>query len=227
MRPNQIVNHPKRKEIDAAIVAGKSQKSIADEFGFTQVVVWRYIRGEFARHAQVADMARQVSAGTFIVDTMLRMLDTVEKMRLALVDDLTDPEDPEKFDLSPRANEIKVIYYEMKEENGKERKVKRRELLKDILQEMRDSGRDVEKVIINTTDIRKLLLDTVDTATRQLKLWVDTEVAASQVKTDQAVREILDEFIPLLIEESDRRPEVKEHVTRTLRALKKRLTGTD
>jgi hypothetical protein len=224
---NQIEVHPERAEIDKAIVEGVTQKEISRRFGVPQPVISRYVWNSFARTKVQADIARDVSHGNMVLAHMMRMLETLEKMRQSLMEYLQDPNDPSKFWVGPRATEIDVVYDAPRaNEAGVYRE---RTKLSTLLEEIRDAHPEFEMVEVNvkTADARKLLLDVVNSTAKQLQLWIDTELAASQVKNDEAVRSILDELVPLLLEEADDKPELKPHVTRLLRKVKKRLIGFD
>lgn len=221
----KIEEHPQRDLIDKAIIERRTQKSISEEFGVSQPSISQYIWKHFAEHKARADLERDVSHGEFVLRHMMRMLDTLEKMRQSLIEYLQDPEDPSKFWMGPRANEIEVVYdAPRKNDAGVFRE---RTKLSTLLEEIRDMHPEYELVEINvkTSDARKLMLDVVNSTARQLQLWIDTEVASSHVKTEEAVREILDEFLPILLEEADEQPELRPTVTKLLRRVKKRLLG--
>ena len=225
-RPSTIEHHPQKQLIDEAICSGEKQKIIAARFGITPAAITRYIQNAFARDKVRADQERQVSSGTFILANMMKMLDTLEKMREALVEQLQDPDDPSKFNLSPRADEIEVTYDTIRTIDDKV--MRQKDTLQNLLEQVRaGTPHEIVSINIKTMDLRKLLLDTVDGVAKQMQLWLNTELAASSVRTDEAIRTILNEFIPLLLEEAENRPELKKHVARVLRSLKTRLLGSD
>lgn len=221
----KIEEHPQRDLIDKAIIEGETQQAIGKRFGVQQSAVSKYVWNQFAAHKAKADLQREVSHGEFVLRHMMRMLETLEKMRQSLVEYLSDPDDPSRFYLGPRATEIEVVYDAPRaNEAGVYRE---RTKLQTLLEEVRDGHPEFEMVEINvkTADARKLMLDVVNSTARQLQLWIDTEVASSHVKTEEAVRAILDEFIPILLEEADEKPELRPTVTRLLRKVKGRLLG--
>ncbi len=124
-----ICGHAQREEIDRALVRGESLRVLAKCYGTSHAALFRHKRDHIP-----AELARVVEAGTLARATALAgeverlaladdgralavmaelesMLRRVKKLFDACDDWLTDPDDPQRYDLGPRAEELLVHYW--------------------------------------------------------------------------------------------------------------------
>lgn len=180
-RQCSICSHPDRTAIDKEIVAGTAFRVIAQRFAVSSDSLQRHKVGHLAdlltraavveqeRGVELVTQQREQSAAQDAValDVMskLRLIfDRAEKMLAACDEWLTDPNDLTRYDLSPRAHEINVIYEDVlydDEGNGHTKKGKAR--LSDLLTIAREPTPDRAFTLVETktADPRKLLLNTV------------------------------------------------------------------
>jgi hypothetical protein len=179
-RACSICTHPKRAEIDKALVAGTPLRNVAERFETSATALHRHkathlvdviVRAE-RQHAvkverQVAKREAQKDDDALDVMTELkRLFARMNKLMNACDEWLTDPDDPTRYDLSPRAREVMVHYEEIDDSGAKPAVVRRKATLDKLLQEARgETTRSWTLVETKAADPRELIV----TTSRQLK----------------------------------------------------------
>src|SRR5438874_9186063 len=145
-RPCTICNHPQRGAIDLALATGDPVRNIAERFDTTHTALLRHranhLAGRLARakqrsavdasRQQVEDQrlvsesqARQAADDAFDLDVLNELQRCVRRL-VRLMDAceqyLRDPDDPERYDLTPRAESVIVSYSECGEGGARVRK---------------------------------------------------------------------------------------------------------
>jgi hypothetical protein len=165
-----ICGHPERTAIELAIANRQPLRAIARQYSVSKDAVARHRDGCGAQPViearQEADVARQLTVKEELRGIMAR----VEKLYQACDDWLQDPEQPGRYELGPRAREIKVTYTEWVPAGDGVRPVVRSALLSVLLAKIEGTGRDVERVEMRQADPRMLLLKTCEQLTAQLQL---------------------------------------------------------
>lgn len=169
-RKCSICTHERAEYINKNILKGSSFRAISRQFCGNDSM-----RDALRRHSEncldvdvraVIRESIEKGKALAVVDVhaeFFEQLTFVKKMRLAVINELTDDETG-KFTLEPRLNEISVVYEDHadKKPNG-EPKRKRRSLdllLKEIAAQKEEFS--VESATIKSTDIRKFALDVID-----------------------------------------------------------------
>lgn len=159
-----IADHPKRAEIEKALAAGdRSLRNIAEQYNISHVSLHRYLHERFAEKAAKARELQDAKEGDRIYHEIRAVMERCQKLYDAADEWLTDPENPEKYYIGPRADEV-VVYYE--EKQG-EAVVRRSATLQELLNNV---GREVVSHRTKYADPRELLLKTAQTLNRQLEL---------------------------------------------------------
>jgi hypothetical protein len=184
-RPCTVCTNPRRAEIDGALVAGETFHQVSVRFGIPKANVFRHRahvanRLALARQRSIADQARlQAEDGALLaqdeqrraaaiaidVDVVGELQRSVKRMiRLCEACDrwLADPEDPVRYDLSPRAEEIMVTY---SEDTGP----RKRATLADLLARLGGAVRR-DRVEMEAADPRRLLVMASTRMQAQLQL---------------------------------------------------------
>lgn len=161
-RSYAIANHPKRQEIELEILEGKSCTSIAEKYGISSSAVDRYKKKALRMRMQVAS----VQDVDDLISRLNEYLDGVDQMYDSVFDWLSDPDDPGRLTIEPRAREVTVIT----EADIDGKIVRKKEKLSDLLYLIRGTDRNVLEVNVSWTDPRQLLLSTVSTLQKTLEI---------------------------------------------------------
>ena len=182
---NSIIAHPQRLEIEKAIIDGVPLRDIAGQYGTSRSALARYKNKHLAaRIAQAAKLknadglpevaqARQISAARHIIDAdylqqqLNQQMDRVLKLFDACDEWLQDPDNPDKYTLDPRVDEIKVVYGEQVGDEW----VKKRAPLSALLAKLADSGVHVATWEHKRADPRELVLKTANQLKGSLELF--------------------------------------------------------
>jgi len=184
-RPCSVCQSEHRAAIDEALIAGEPIRRIAAHSGASETALRRHrdrhIPATLARAKQVEERARttalqaqadrqDAAADAQALDAMgeLRQLfATVHKLRSACDDWLTDPADPTRYTLEPRADDVQVVYWEA-DPDGRRRR--RKAPASVLLARLAVSGLEVERWETRHADPRKLLLDAAGQLGEQIGL---------------------------------------------------------
>ncbi len=183
-----VCDHSERTAIDTALVGGEANRFIAKRFALSAAAVQRHRanhlptvlaeakqRQDQARDSHVAAVGDAVQERAAAEDA--HALDVMEELgrcfqRVNLLFDacdrwLRDADDPDRYDIGPRAGDILVTY----EEPGADGKpVRRKEALDRLLARLEASGAMVERWESKHADPRELVLKTAQQLTGQTQL---------------------------------------------------------
>ena len=148
-----ICGHEEREEIDRALVRGEGLRALGRRYGTSHTALFRHKRdhipaelaltaaraveaGRLARAtALVGEVEQRTERGLNVMAELESTLRGVNKLFEACDDWLTDPEDPERYDLGPRAEELLVHYWQTGEDGERVRaKAPLSELLEQVAQ---------------------------------------------------------------------------------------------
>lgn len=183
-----VCSHPKREEIDRAIAAGiESNRAIASEYSIHVGSLRRHVVNHLPRQVAKAREIEQEQRSQAIVrehneadETQAAGLITeltlfVQRVRL-LYDAcdawLRDADDPSKYDIAPRSEDVMVTYLEHVDSR---KTVKKKAALSQLLERALRPDQEVVFVETKAADPRELLLKTFDRLKSQLELVAELE----------------------------------------------------
>ena len=114
----------------------------------------------------IEDEARERTVRTELDHVFVR----VNKMLDACDAWLQDPDDPGKYFLGPRAQEVQIVYIEWRTEGKRRLPMWKKGTLAALLEKITGNGIDVERVESRQADPRDLLLKTAGQLTKQVEL---------------------------------------------------------
>lgn len=171
-----ICKHAERTEIDKALIEGVSLRNIAKRFGITEAAVFRHNKGHLTEALLKSKEAKEVVHGMEIVaedvarqageaDHANRVMNRLEEILVrtnrlfdACDEWLRDPDDPEKYCIEPRSEDVSVVYLGRDSEGKPVRMKDRLSVLLSRIEER--SVDDIKVVEVKHADPRKLILDT-------------------------------------------------------------------
>lgn len=160
--------HPQRTEIEKDIISGKPVDIIATTYphlSCTSIKRYRDTRmPQILRHAQLETVEG-------LIGRINEYMDTVEDLKDSITSVLDDPERPGHICYYPRAEEIKVKYYDKESRGYKVDK------LQNLLQGAREKNDSITitGAHVEGSDPRLTLLKTADVLNRQLELLCKTK----------------------------------------------------
>jgi len=167
-----ICSHPEQVEIDKALVAAEEAlRTIADRWTVSKTALIRHKTEHLPQRLKAAKAAAETADGLEVMDELRRCLERINLLFDACDRWLRDADDPTRYDIGPRAEELRVTY---EEERPGERTVKRKATLAELLAEVngsdRSPARTVTMVETKHADPRELVLKTVARLQPQIEL---------------------------------------------------------
>ena len=108
-----ICTHKKASAIDKAVARGESFRNIAKQFLGDEKhygAVYRHTDTHLRLDVQAHIAEQRQANAPNVVEEFTKNLEFTSKLRDAATEWLTDPDDPEKFTIAPRADEIDVVH---------------------------------------------------------------------------------------------------------------------
>lgn len=162
-----VEQHPQREEIELELIQGDSFRDVSGRYGISKSALQRYINTRFVNLAAEAMKERQLDHGQAIIERIHNLIKRLEKLVNAADDWLTDPNDPEKYTLHPRADEVEVVYYTY---DGEGKPIRHKKKLQELINQIEGTGKETAGLQWKNADIRTLLPRTADSLHRQLDL---------------------------------------------------------
>jgi hypothetical protein len=180
-----VCDHPDRERINSALVAGDKLRNIAQRFATSEFALCRHKRDhlpdtltkaqgvkEAAQAAALVEQrrdqeAQEVSHADDLMVELQRCMRRVNLLFDACHEWLQDPDDPERYTLEPRDNEVNVVVRTTDAE-GKPRTVRRK--LRELLAEVETGRYTVERAEYKHADPRELVLKTAERLQGHLQL---------------------------------------------------------
>lgn len=157
-----ICAHPCREQIEQAIYKRTPDTAITAHYGNVfNVSTLASHRRECIKHAIVAaEAAIRVDRGIDVKEIVLENNSIFQRAKRACVRWLADVDNPEEFDLDPRATEIDIIYYDLGDLNKKGKPVRKKAPLQELLNKVEVGANYVVKSHYDKSiDIRRYVLE--------------------------------------------------------------------
>ena len=208
-----IDTHPEREKIIKAICKGdQTFRNIARQYNLTNASIARYVQGKFYPTVAREEAKRDERMSKNIMARLEAVMHRMQKLYDACDEYLTDPENPEKYNLDPRAWEMDVIY--TAEDDGM--MTKRKATLQSILDKIAGEGYQPIEIVIKTTDPRKLIIDTAKAITPQLELMAKIEGLVKEQVTSVTINQYWIDIKAIILKATEKHPEVRERIVREL-----------
>lgn len=166
-----VCAHPERREIDKALVAAANPyRDIARQYGLSKDALLRHKADHLLAEIVAAWQAERQQNGLDLATELRGYMDTIGKLLRACDEWLTDPDDPDRYYLGPRAADVWVV---TETDRGPHRRPERKKERLSALLARVDGKPGVGTFVLAETksaDPRKLILDTAKTLEGHLRL---------------------------------------------------------
>jgi hypothetical protein len=162
-----VCGHPEREAIDHALVAGEELRGIARTFALSEDAVTRHKNTHLPTHLAKAEEAKEVAQADTLTAELKRVMARVNLLFDACDRWLRDPDNPEQYDIGPRAEDLTVTYLEPV---GEDKVVRRKARLSALLPKIERQGFTVELIETKHADPRELILKTSQRLEGQVEL---------------------------------------------------------
>lgn len=166
-----ICGHPRRLEIDQALVANESFRNIAERFAVSVGALTRHKDAHVPAALVQAKAAQDEADAIDVMDELRRCFARVNLLFDACDRWLRDADDPSRYDIGPRAEELDVTYEDVLiNGQGNPYTVRRKKKLSDLLPTIESETRTITLVETKYADPRDLVLKTANRLQGQMEL---------------------------------------------------------
>jgi len=165
-----VDTHPDRDKIIAAMVKGEqSLRNIAKQFGITNASVTRYMNDKLTVQASAVMAEDAEKNGSALLGRITKVMTRMQKLYDACDEYLQHPDDPNRYELGPKAWEIDVAYRIPDPENRK-KLITGQDTLNNLLAKCKAGNVKTTSIRFRYSDPRKLIIDTANVLSKQLEL---------------------------------------------------------
>ena len=212
----EIDYHPKRARIVTALVRGDPYSQIAKRYGTSKAALSRYMNKCLRPRAAKVLAMREIRDGEDYVAALDQITERVRKMYDACDEYLQDPDDPDKYYLGPRAEDIEIIYIHRNTEGKTD---KRKANFHDLLEEAMGEDKIFVGAHYKHADPRKLLLDTAKTLNEQLKLLATIRGQIKELTINISNNPVFLQFQQMILNATASHPEARKRIIDALRTI--------
>jgi hypothetical protein len=214
-RKYTVETHPERDKIIKAICKGdQTFRDIAGQFGISKSSIGSYINGKLYQTVARESAKRDEKIGQSFQARIEQVMYRMQKLYDACDEYLTDPNNPEKYDLTPRACEIDIKYRTVEPDTDK--MITRTEGLQTILDKLDGQGYQPWEIKMKTADPRKLIIETAKAITPQLELMAKIEGLVKEQVTSVTINQYWIDIKAIILKATEKHPEVRERIVREL-----------
>ena len=216
-RPRKIDGHPKQTQINNAIIRGTSYREIGEKYGLSKSTISNYVKGFLSQDVTKAQYERELRNGESVLAEINDIMKNLRKMVNACDEYLQDPDDPDKYYVGPRGEDIDVSYldYTVIDE---QHPVRMKKSLQELIEEVQ-TGKEIINTQYKFRDPRQLLLDTANAINKQLELLARIQGQIKDITINITHTTVWIEIQQIILDATKGFPEVREKIADRLRQL--------
>lgn len=151
-----VCTHPQRRAVDQALIQRRPFRAIARQFGVSKDAAVRHHDEHLPALLVRAQGVKDSASADILMAELRQCMERVNLLYDACDRWLRDPEDPSRYDVGARADDVNVIYSDAHGDHSVQRKAK----LSALLAKLNDASVDVHRVEWRHADPRELVLKT-------------------------------------------------------------------
>ncbi len=160
-------------QLNKRLLNGDSLNSISKLYGMSRDVIRRHKNECLSELLQETAEENQL-VGDSLVKQVEADIDMIHKLVWACDEWLTDPDDPTKYFLGPRSNEVEVVYMDLDEKTGRQEKIPRKATLQELIDKAEQGGVIIRSITTKQADPRELLLKSIAKLEGIVKMILET-----------------------------------------------------
>jgi len=169
-RRRTVDTHPEREKIIAAMIKGEqSFRIIADQFGIPVSCITRYMRDKLTAQAGAVMAKEGAGNGSALLNRVETVMKRMQKLYDACDEYLRHPDDPDRYELGPKAWEFDIAYRFPDPRNPK-KYIAGHDTLNNLLAKCEAGNIRPLSVRFRHSDPRKLIIETAAVLSKQLEL---------------------------------------------------------
>lgn len=158
----KVCLHPCCKQIEEAIARRTPDTVIVARYGgaFSAATLSKHRQKHVKNALIAAESALRVERGIDVKALVFENNSIYQRAKRACVRWLTSVDDPDEFDLDPRATEIDIVYYDLNDRDEKGKPVRKKAPLQELINSVQSKGNyEVKSHYDKSVDVRRYVLD--------------------------------------------------------------------
>lgn len=216
-RTTEIDKHPQKEKIIKAVIKGVPFSEITERYGIPKSTMCDYMRDKLIPKIAKHEAERDMKDSKFVLSEIASIMSKMKKMYDACDEYLTDPDNPDKYSLLPRAWEMDVKYLDYRnvpEDNPKP--VQKSMTLQALIDEMRGQQKELVEIKYKHHDPRKVITETATVLTKQLELLARIQGSIKDVSINIINSPIWVDIQNALLQVTNKFPEIREEMAKEL-----------
>ena len=230
-----IKNRPDVREIERDLIQGTSYSVISSKYNLSRSALSRYKKMHLVRKVNATQVKKDLREGDELLTLLETYINNVNMVANACLDDLRDPDDPNKLYLGVKAEDIDVSYYEWPDNKASEKgknnpekanpfvsavkPIKKRDKLQVLLNRLNDNGLMTESININAPDRAHTLLKASQAMNKHIHLFGELKGLLGNVTINITNQPVFIEFTQQVIQCLAEYPEARLKVAEQLRTM--------
>lgn len=173
-----ICTHEKKEEIDKALINNESLRNIAKRFNLSSAAVNRHKVHLPATLTKAKDV-QEIAQADNVMGELKRCMTRINLLFDACDRWLRDPDNPEQYDISPRADDVIVVYEEM---GNLGKSVRKKAPISQLLEKIEGAKLNVISWESKQSDPRELILKTAGTLQGNIDLLAKLVLQLETIK---------------------------------------------
>ena len=215
-RRPEVDQHPAKQQIIRALVRGDTYRAITEHYGISRAALTRYLNTHLVQRAAKARAQMELDDGANVLEILKVTMARMQKLYDACDEYLTDPWNPERYDLGPRAGDVTVIY----RGPGDDAAVGlRKARLSELLTLLEDEGLRVIHTEWRHADPRELVIKTANAIGRKLELaakLLGVLVPGEEKAVRVTINQVWIDMRAIIMKATEGYPEVRERIAQGL-----------
>lgn len=213
---NFLKNRKDIKDIEKEIISGKSLRQISSKFDCSYSALSRYKNKYLMKKLNVAQANRNLKDGENLLDLLEQHLSNIVKLSNACMEQLKDPDNPNKLFLGARADDITVSYMDYStDETG----IKAKEKLQVLVNRVLAEKQKVTHIDINTTDRAHTLIAASNALNKHVHLFAELAGKLGNTTINITNQPVFIELTKVVIELLSEYPGAREKLAEKMRML--------
>jgi len=209
-----LPNRKDIKQIEAEIVQGVSLTQIGLKYNCSVSSLSRYKKSHLLKKCNAIQIEKDLREGDELLNLLETYINNVNLVSSACLEQLQDPEDPNKLYLGATANDIDVSYTDGYYENGKPI------VKKDTLQGLIDqTNKNPDKITVNIPDRAHTLLKASQAMNKHIHLFGELKGLLGNVTINITNQPVFVEFTLQVLNALSEYPEARTKIAQHLRKL--------
>ena len=209
-----LKNHSHIKEIEQELIKGTPYRIIGLKYNFSPSALSRYKKKFLSKKVNAITARKDLREGDELLNQLEHHINNVNKLTDACMNDLVDPENPDKLFVGATANDIEVKYIDGYTDNNKP--IYRRDSLQELINRQ---NKEIDNITVKMPDTAHTLIKASQVMNKHLHLFGELKGMLGNVTINITNQPVFLEFTQQILMALNDYPEARQKISTHLRTL--------